>query len=226
MKNIINHIIGWDIRNWSRFLIFSEKYINHIGPGKKALEIGARHGGLSLYLALKGFTVICSDLTSPEPTAKIIHDQYGVTERVKYEVVNALNIPYDDNSFDLVMFKSVLVNMENQENQKKAMNEIYRILKPNGVLLFAENLKGSQLHQYLRKRFVNQYLLSQRKYLSIEDIDDLGASFHTVIKETYGFLGLLGWNETIRNILGILDGCIDRVSPAAWRYIIFVYCKK
>jgi 2-polyprenyl-3-methyl-5-hydroxy-6-metoxy-1,4-benzoquinol methylase len=62
---LIDDIIGWDIDNWSKFLLFCERFLDHNPAGKQALEVGAREGGLSLYLALKGYEVVCSDLEIP-----------------------------------------------------------------------------------------------------------------------------------------------------------------
>ena len=66
-ENIINLAIEWDTINWRRVLPVWDKYIsdNEI----KLLEIGSRHGGLSLYYALKGIAVTCSDYGFPTKTA-------------------------------------------------------------------------------------------------------------------------------------------------------------
>jgi hypothetical protein len=67
MRNrLIEDIIVWDIVNWSSFLPFCEQFLDSDPAGKQALEVGARGGGLSLYLALKGYEVLCSDLEVPE----------------------------------------------------------------------------------------------------------------------------------------------------------------
>ena len=61
-------IIEWDIVNWWRFI----EFIDQSGiefEGKKILDIGGRNGGLSLYCALRGGTVICSDYNGPTPQA-------------------------------------------------------------------------------------------------------------------------------------------------------------
>lgn len=56
-------IIEWDIPNWSRAI---KKWNKSSGiasvKGKRVLELGGRSGGLSLYFALKGAEVVCTDL--------------------------------------------------------------------------------------------------------------------------------------------------------------------
>jgi len=47
---------------------------------------------------------------------------------------NMENIPFDDNYFDFIYNSHVL---EHVPNDKKAMEELYRVLKPNGVIFIA-----------------------------------------------------------------------------------------
>jgi hypothetical protein len=44
--------------------------------------------------------------------------------------------------------------------------------------------------------------------------------------ESYGLFGALGWNEKIRDILGIFDASVINVIPKNWRYIIFACARK
>ena len=58
---------------------------------------------------------------------------------------NAARMPFDDNSFDLVYCHQVFHHIVEQE---AAMSEFYRVLKPGGVLLFAESTKR-YIYSYL-----------------------------------------------------------------------------
>ncbi len=220
-SSIIDHIILWDIKNWSRFILFCEKYLPNDSQGRIALEIGARQGGLSLYLALKGFTVICSDLYSPEQTANIIHAQYSVRDKIKYKSIDVLNINYPDNFIDLVAFKSVLGGLNDKEKQRRVFNEIYRILKPNGFLIFAENATGTLFHHFMRKIFTPR--LSYWRYVTLSEIREYSKIFRHSNLESYGFFGFMGWNEKVKHILGCLDSLVNRFIPESWKYIIFGY---
>ena len=57
------------------------------------------------------------------------------------KVVDITNIPFDDNTFDLIMATHVL---EHIPDDKKAMSELYRVLKPAvGVALLTVPIKDS-----------------------------------------------------------------------------------
>ena len=89
-KELIRDIVEWDTKNWWRAIEFwginEEKSLK----GKKVLDIGGRNGGLSLYWALRGADVICSDLNeSGFEQAKKLQKKYGVEKRVSYERIDA-----------------------------------------------------------------------------------------------------------------------------------------
>lgn len=224
----INDIIEWDVKNWRIALDYWLKESFQKMTNCKALEIGSRNGGLSLWLAMQGCKVICSDLGGPTDKAMELHHSYGLQDCIEYSCIDATNILIDDNSLDLVVFKSVLGGIgynNNKAAQAKAINEIYRILKPGGELFFAENLIASPIHKILRKRFVNWG--DSWRYPSITEIKDFLAEFSCVNYLTTGFLGNLGRNETQRTLLGSLDSIFsNRIIPERWRYIVVGVARK
>lgn len=53
---------------------------------------------------------------------------------VRVQQGNALKLPFDDNSFDIVMNEAMLTMLDNK-SKSKALAEYYRVLKPGGKLL-------------------------------------------------------------------------------------------
>jgi len=47
-KDLLIDIFEWDVENWSKSILFWESNSTNLFPNFKALEIGARNGGLSL----------------------------------------------------------------------------------------------------------------------------------------------------------------------------------
>ena len=149
-------VIGWDVRNWSAALGFWEREGESDLSNCLALELGAKDGGLSLWMALKGARVVCSDVNGPAEGARSLHERYGVSRSIEYRRVDAADIPYEDH-FDVVLFKSVLGGIGNSDDrsaQARAIREIWKCLKPGGELFFAENLAASPLHRFFRRRVV------------------------------------------------------------------------
>jgi len=141
-QQYLQDIIEWDVINWSPALNFWEQKTKHDLSSSYAMELGSRHGGLSLWLALKGSTVKCTDLNGPTKMAIEKHINYGVSSLVEYEALDAMQIPFRD-KFDLIMFKSIMggIGWDNHpNNQCQAIKGIYDALKPGGELLFVENL--------------------------------------------------------------------------------------
>ena len=219
-KTLINDIIGWDVVNWSKCLNFWEKYL--IEPqNKNGLEIGGRQGGLSLWLACHGMNVVCSDVVDNKSTALLIRNKYHFAERITDKVIDATNIPYSD-YFDFVVFKSVLggIGRNNSKDlQIKAINEIYKSLKPGGMLLFAENLDASPLHRFLRKGCLSWG--GSWRYINIAEMKQFLSDFSKVDFKTAGFLGCFGRNEMQRTFLAGVDNVLAFLIPQNWRYIIF-----
>jgi len=218
---LAENILQWDVRSWSKALAFWEEHVDW-SKVQNGLELGGHQGGLSLWLALKGKEVVCSDLENVKNTAEPLHKRYQITKFIQYQDIDATNIPYEDH-FDIIVFKSIIGGIgrnNNYEIQKKVFREIHKALKPGGKLLFAENLVASPLHQKLRKRFVNWG--DSWRYVSVKEMKELLSDFSSYELKTTGVLGTFGRNETQRNFLSMLDKMIlNRVCPDAWKYICY-----
>lgn len=211
----LKDIFQWEVRSWSRALPLWEKHLPATRP-LKALGIGEREGGLSLWLASKGIDVVCTDLEAFPPATRELHDRYRVSDRITYAQADATALAFPDASFDVVFFKSVIGALRSKERQAKAIAEIHRVLKAGGVLLFAENLHGTALHRWLRKRYVawNSYW----RYLDPRADRDLLGSFD-LDDRTTGLFANLGRSEGQRDLIARLDGIIAPLVPATSRTI-------
>lgn len=66
----------------------------------------------------------------------------GVKAKVEFEFGNVLEIPLDNNVFDVVTCSSVLNNLLGEKNRIKALKEIFRVLKPGGKCMLLEPLRN------------------------------------------------------------------------------------
>lgn len=225
-KRFLKDCVDWDIENWSKALRFWEHRINLETGNLNCLELGGNKGGLSLWLAEKGNQVICSDLKTPV-NAKSLHQKYSFKDNIRYEAIDATNIPYE-NTFDVIVFKSILGGISrngNTELRYKTIDEIYKALKPGGVLLFAENLKGSRLHNFFRKRMTAWG--GYWNYVSLDELDTLFKKFSHLEYSTAGFLGTFGRTEMQRQFLGKIDTVIlDSVLGERMKYIMYGVVRK
>lgn len=188
--------------------------------GNYALEIGGRRGSISLMLAKEyDMKVICSDINNPVSTAQLLHDKYSLKHKIEYKAVDCTEIEYQDNTFDVVLFKSVIGALGSVEKQMLTFKEINRVLKPGGVLLFAENLKSSALHMYLRRKFV--IWSAYWYYPELKDIYIYTKEYNHTEINTTGFFANLISNHFFRVIFSYLDFLFEKVLPKKLRYIVY-----
>lgn len=212
----LTDIFQWEVRSWSRALPLWQKHLPTSRPAM-ALGIGEREGGLSLWLAGQGLNVVCSDLHPFPETTTALHERHGVRDRITYKLADATALPFPDACVDVVIFKSVIGALGSKEKQTLAIREMHRVLKPGGVLLFAENLHGTALHRWLRKRFVAWD--SYWRYLDVKQDRDLFAPFARVDDATTGFLANLGRTEGQRDLIARFDGLVMPLIPTGMRTI-------
>jgi 2-polyprenyl-3-methyl-5-hydroxy-6-metoxy-1,4-benzoquinol methylase len=222
-KNLVRDIVQWDVRSWSKALSFWERALARDGVGGRCLELGAREGGLSLWLALKGMEVTCSDVARTESQASPLHKRYGVASQIKYCDIDATDIPFE-NHFDIVVFKSVLGGVgydDRLDRQQMAIDQIFKALKPGGRLLFAENLKATRLHAWLRRSHIRGFV-NRWRYVTLDEMRSFFKQYATCEMHTAGVLSLLGRSEAQRNLLALLDRCIpDFLVPKTWKYYVY-----
>lgn len=223
-------VLEWDVVTWSRSLIFWVNFIKsnptlHLQNG---LELGAHHGGLTLHFARQfQAKMVCSDVANNFTAAQSLHKKYEVNHLITYAEINATSIPYPNATFDFVVFKSVLgvIGAKGQTDQiEQAMNEIHRVLKPGGVLFFAENLKGSLLHQLARRWFVPWG--KNWHYLSISEMEVLLAPFGQFEIQTTGFFAaFIPKPEWLKNLVASIDPLMF-FFPKNWRYVMYGFAIK
>ncbi|OKH54961.1 SAM-dependent methyltransferase [Calothrix sp. HK-06] len=98
------------------------------------LDVGCGIGGSSLYLAGKYNASATGITLSPVQVirAKQRAAEFGLSERANFQVADALNMPFADNSFDLIWS---LESGEHMPDKVKFLQECYRVLKPGGTII-------------------------------------------------------------------------------------------
>lgn len=106
-----------------------------VNSAQKILDVGCGIGGSTLYLAQK-FNASATGITlSPVQAGRATEraQAAGLGETTQLQVADALNMPFADNSFDLVWS---LESGEHMADKQKFLQECYRVLKPGGTLIF------------------------------------------------------------------------------------------
>ncbi|MCY7273550.1 MAG: methyltransferase domain-containing protein [Phormidesmis sp. CAN_BIN44] len=106
----------------------------NVTQAENILDVGCGIGGSSLYLAEK-FKAKATGITlSPVQANRAIERAQSANLNAHFQVANALDMPFADNSFDLVWS---LESGEHMPDKVKFLQECHRVLKPGGTFIFA-----------------------------------------------------------------------------------------
>jgi len=123
---------------WSkkRGLTLAKKLLEFVEFEEKTdfMEIGCGNGEVSKYIAKTYMgTVTATDIDTRQIDANIL----AATKltNLKFMIADAVNLPFKDESFDVIISFGVLHHIDGWQ---KALAEINRVLKPGGYLVYAE----------------------------------------------------------------------------------------
>jgi 2-polyprenyl-3-methyl-5-hydroxy-6-metoxy-1,4-benzoquinol methylase len=166
-----------------------KKFLNQHGKDKKILDIGCGEGILVEEMSAQGYDILGADLN---------YQSELVLKR------NILDTGFESNSFDIVLCLDVIEHL-NFGEQEKALAEIKRILKPEGILvltvpnlahftsrisfLFLGRLiRTSKIERHKGDRPIQEYLkLLKKNNFSIGERKGLFPTFPILSLMTYYF---------------------------------------
>ncbi|HEY8560617.1 MAG TPA: methyltransferase domain-containing protein [Pyrinomonadaceae bacterium] len=122
-----------------------------VGRGERLLDIGCNWGRWSIAAARKGYRPIGLDPSLDAVlAARRVSRQLGI--ETDFLVGDARFLPFADDSFDAVFSYGVFQHFS-KENVRTSLDEVVRVLKPNGKTLFQmPNKYGIRQYQQHRRR--------------------------------------------------------------------------
>jgi tRNA (uracil-5-)-methyltransferase TRM9 len=173
-----------------------EEYINLCG---KVLDLGCGNGRLYEMFAGKNIDYVGVDFS--ENLIERAKEKYGDY----FRVANILSLPFSDQYFDSVWSIAALHHIPSNELRKRALSEIKRVLRPNGmVIATCWNLYQPRFFKLLLKSFLSKDLFipfgQEKRYYHAFTRRELKKLF-----EAAGFkieeLGFLKRNNNKNNIV-------------------------
>lgn len=115
----------------------SPLFYKYVAVDSHVLDYGCAWGRVPFELQEKGYTVTGFDFNEDEiARAKELsadaNEQYE--NQVTFDVANALDLPYQDNSFDVILMQSFMTTLVDPEHRTRVLDEAKRVLKPNGTI--------------------------------------------------------------------------------------------
>ncbi|MDO4435902.1 MAG: bifunctional demethylmenaquinone methyltransferase/2-methoxy-6-polyprenyl-1,4-benzoquinol methylase UbiE [Cardiobacteriaceae bacterium] len=141
--DVMNDVMSFGVhRLWKDWYVWQCQ----VKAGEHVLDLAAGTADISKRLAKrlcgKGFGAdICGRLVVSDINGSMLAvgeermRAAGWLQNVEYAIANAEDLPFPDNSFDLV---TMAFGLRNVTNQDKALSEMYRVLKPQGRALVLE----------------------------------------------------------------------------------------
>ncbi len=152
--------------------------------GSLILDLGCGAGENSVYFTLKGANCIATDYS--DGMLHVVDElaaNYNV--KVKTQVVDAMKIPFPDNTFDFVYIANTLHHVDFD----KCTKEIYRVLKKGGKMLSWDPLMHNPVINVYR-RMATKVRTEDEHPLNINVAKKLSTFFSKVEYDTFWFATL------------------------------------
>lgn len=129
---------------------FALEYAYHLlgdASGKTVLDYGCGSGENCVLLAQNGAEAVGVDI-SPDliELAEKRVSLHGFEDRVSFRVGSAHELPFEDETFDVVFGMSILHHLD----LKLSSDEVFRVLKKGGRAIFHEPVRNSKLVGFIR----------------------------------------------------------------------------
>lgn len=128
----------------------------HLKDDIKILDVGCGNGYSTLSLASQynsSFTGI-DFVPDMIKRANSLKHNFSIKGTIEFKVDDVTNLHFNNSQFDVVISERCLLNLPSKDLQWKAINEIARVLKPNGYYLMLEGtIQGLQKLNSIRTTF-------------------------------------------------------------------------
>jgi SAM-dependent methyltransferase len=176
--------------NHDAFWAYTGALTSFIGPGPGlALEVGCGEGRVSRLLKLCDYHV-----TAADPVAELVEAARDADSADRYIIATAGNLPFDDQSFDLVVAYNMLMDVE---NVPAAVEEMARVLRSDGTLMISIVHPIADLE--LPASLPSEGVLSESSYFTRRRFEN---------KEESGGLRMrfAGWTQPLEAYAAALEG--------------------
>lgn len=228
---------GFKINNLYTFENLSEK-IDYLKPvplfwgniiNKRILDLACGDGWLSLSLGKSGAIVNGFDISPKRiELAKNVAKANGLRDAVKFEVMAAEEMTYENDYFDFAIVHASLHHCDIEKTSK----EIHRVLKPGGKAILIEDYAYHPLMKLYRKLTPAKHTRHE-KALDDDDIKIFNSLFSSYYFKYYGLFNLFetsnnSFIRAFKPFLKSIDNYLYQHIPSIIKYskLVAIYVTK
>ena len=210
--------------------LFVEGWLAGNCHGKEILDYCCGNGEDAFFLARNGTKrVVGIDISSVSIDNCIRRSvQEDLSDKVSFSVMDAEDLKFDDNTFDIVTEYGALHHID----LEKAFPEIARVLRPDGKVICVESLGHNPIIHHYRNRTIHLRTQWEVEHiLKKEDLEKLKRYFHkTELMKFYHLATIAG--VPFRNVPGFkiilsgleaLDSVLLRLPILRWQAWMVVF---
>jgi len=187
---------------------------------KKVLDVGCGIGGTSRYIAKKFPDADVTGITisnQQQSRATALAEERGIGN-VRFEICDALDMKYEDNSFDFVW---ACESGEHMPDKVKYVEEMARVLKPGGRMVIATwcqrdeppsfSPRERKTLDYLYGEWTHPYFISISKY---KDIMQQTGKMKNIVTDDWTTQTIPSWRHSVW--VGVWDPWPVARRPWLW----------
>ena len=218
-----------DSSRYSKYINIPTNYyfnlFKTLNKNSKLLEIGAGTGTNTTELLNMSFDVCATDI-SPK-SVELMNKKFSKYKNFSSKVADMEDLPFKNESFDIICSTGSLSYGDNNI----VMEEIYRLLKPQGIVLILDSLNNNPI--YKLNRLIHCYK-GNRTRSTLKRMPDINLINNYIKKFGYGetkFFGSLTWAYPIfkiilsENLFCKFSNWIDekfKIKKSAFKFVLIL----
>jgi len=157
MKLINNQFEYWDeVSSCKTFThpVDIKKFAHYVSQESSILDYGCGYGRICNELINIGYT----NVLGVDSSQKMIDRGKREFPHICLDCIQGNDLPFESNSFDAIVLFAVLTCMPTNDGQQSLIHELFRILRPNGILYVSDYwLQNNEQNISRYKEFEKKY---------------------------------------------------------------------
>ncbi len=148
--------------------------------GERVIDVGCSQGIAAILLGREGFSVVGVDIQDSRidyANAELAKEPSETQSLVRFQVGNAADLAFDDDSFDSALLGEVI---EHLTNPGRVLRELKRVVRPGGRIALSTPFGLSPHHDHKQTFYPNNLLRLLWGHLVVDSVEIVDHYFRVV----------------------------------------------